>query len=198
MDKIILEEFELKKPFQLNNTPVPLMLLEQDLDIVNRVIYITSIDLLTASFVEQRAHCIYNMSGDHNTPITLAIESYGGDVYGMFGVINVIESLPTKVNTLCRGTAQSAAAAILMCGTGTRTMSKSSFIMIHQLSSWLGGQAEEIAIEAKHIKDLMALVYKLLTERSSKPVEFWKKQTRGNLYIPAQKCLEYGLIDVIK
>ena len=54
--------------------------------------------------------------------INLVISSYGGDVYAMLGTIDYFNSLPVKVNTHCIGACMSAAAVILACGTGKRTM----------------------------------------------------------------------------
>ena len=62
----------------------------------------------------------YNKDKD----INLVISSYGGDVYAMLGTIDYFNSLPVKVNTHCLGACMSAAAVILACGTGKRTMSE--------------------------------------------------------------------------
>ena len=51
-----------------------------------------------------------NYKGDIKAPINLMINSPGGDIYEMFGIIDYIESLDVKVNTICRGRAFSAAA----------------------------------------------------------------------------------------
>lgn len=194
----VIEEVEIGKRHKFQTDfPLALMQLDQELDVKNRLIYLTNIDLYAPAFVRQRADTIYQVSNDHTTPITVVISSYGGEAYGMFGVIDTINHLPTKVNTIGVGTVQSAATTILICGTGTRTLTKNTFVMIHQISTWLGGQMDDIEKETKHTKELQGMLYSLLTEKSNKPVEFWKKQTKTNLYLPASKCLEYGLIDEI-
>ena len=76
---------------------------------------------------------------DKTAPVNLMINSPGGDIYEMFGIIDYLETLDVKVNTICRGRAFSAAAIILTCGTGTRMMSKRSKVLFHQSSSFLGG-----------------------------------------------------------
>ena len=65
-----------------------------------------------------------NRAEDDDSPINLVINSSGGDVYEMLGIIDYIETLDVKVNTICRGRAMSSAAVILACGTGTRLCSR--------------------------------------------------------------------------
>ena len=72
---------------------------------------------------------------DKTAPINLMINSPGGDIYEMFGIIDYIESLDVKVNTICRGRAMSAAALVLASGTGQRVASKRTTIMLHEGSS---------------------------------------------------------------
>jgi ATP-dependent Clp protease protease subunit len=196
--EVIIEEFSVTKPPRVpDNAPVPIIQLEQELDIKNRLIYLTNIDIYTPSFIRQRADTIFQMSNDNTTPITIVISSYGGEVYGMFGVIDVINRLPVKVNTLGVGTVQSAATTILASGTGKRTLTKNTFVMIHQISTWLGGQTDDIANEMKHTKELQGMLYAILGEKSKQPAKFWEKTTKKNLYLPAAKCLEFGLVDEV-
>lgn len=177
---------------------LPVLQIEQEIDIKNRIIYLTDIDLLASSFIKQRAETIYELSKDDKTDLNLVISSYGGDAYGMFGVIDVMQGLPTKVNTVGVGTVQSAATVILGCGTGTRAVTKNTFIMIHQISTWLErGQTDSLANEIKHTKELQVLLYKVMGETTRKPSKFWESQTKKNLYLTAEKCLEYGLVDSI-
>ena len=179
------------------DSPIAFIQLDQELDIKSRKIFLSNIDIYSPAFIQQRAEVIYELSHDKTSPITVSISSYGGEVYGMFGVVDVINHLPTPVNTIGVGTVQSAATTILACGTGKRTLTKNTFVMIHQISTWFGGQTEDISVEAKHTKDLQELLYQTLGQRSSKDTKFWRSNCKRNLYLPAGKCLEYGLIDEI-
>ena len=96
-------------------------------------------------------HREYNKRKDD---INLMINSPGGDVHEMFGIIDYIESLNVKVNTICRGRAFSAAAIILAGGTGTRMMSKRSTVMVHQSSSFIGGKMSDITAYLDTVKIL--------------------------------------------
>ena len=129
--------------------------------------------------------------------INLMINSPGGDVHEMFGIIDYIESLDVKVNTICRGRAFSAAAIILTCGTGTRMMSKRSTVMFHQSSSFLGGKMSDITAYLDNVKSLEKIIYGMLAERTKKDAEWWKNKMRSDMFLTAEELLEIGVIDQI-
>ena len=132
---------------------------------------------------------------DKSAPVNLMINSPGGDVYEMFGIIDYIESLDVKVNTICRGRAMSAAAVILTCGTGSRMMSKRSTVMFHQSSSFMGGKMSDITAYLDNIKSLEVLIYNMLAEKTKKDAAWWKEKMRNDMFLTADELLEIGVID---
>jgi len=132
-----------------------------------------------------------------NAPINLMINSPGGDIYEMFGIIDYIETLDVKVNTICRGRAFSAAAVILTCGTGTRMMSKRSTVMFHQSSSFLGGKMSDITAYLDNVKSLEKTIYSMLAEKTKQDADWWKNKMRSDLFLTAEELLEIGVIDQI-
>ena len=134
---------------------------------------------------------------DKTVPVNLMINSPGGDVYEMFGIIDYIESLDVKVNTICRGRAMSAAAVILACGTGNRMMSKRSTVMFHQSSSFMGGKMSDITAYLDNIKSLEVLIYGMLAEKTKKDADWWRERMRNDMFLTAEELLEIGVIDQI-
>jgi len=134
---------------------------------------------------------------DKTAPINLMINSPGGDIYEMFGIIDYIESLDVKVNTICRGRAFSAAAIILVCGTGTRMMSKRSTVMFHQSSSFLGGKMSDITAYLDNVKSLEKVIYGMLSEKTKKDAEWWRNKMRSDLFLTSDELLEIGVVDQI-
>ena len=134
---------------------------------------------------------------DKTTPINLMINSPGGDIYEMFGIIDYIESLDVKVNTICRGRAFSAAAIILVCGTGSRMMSKRSTVMFHQSSSFLGGKMSDITAYLDNVKSLEKVIYGMLAEKTKKDADWWKDKMRNDMFLTSEELLEIGVIDQI-
>lgn len=132
-----------------------------------------------------------------NDPITILLNSDGGDVYEALGIIDYIKGLPVKVNIIARGRAMSAAALMLACTTGTRAASKMTSIMVHEISSANQGKASDIRANADHLEELEDLTFELLAKHSKMDLEFWRKSSRKDFFFSATKALEYGLIDTI-
>ena len=115
----------------------------------------------------------------------------------MLGIIDYIDSLSVKVNTICRGKALSAAAIILACGTGSRMMSKRSTVMFHQSSSFLSGKMSDITAYLDNIKVLENTVYDLLSSKTKQDADWWKSQMKTDLFLSPEKLVEYSVIDQI-
>jgi ATP-dependent Clp protease protease subunit len=134
---------------------------------------------------------------DKKAPVNLMINSPGGDVHEMLGIIDYIESLDVKVNTICRGRAFSAAAIILACGTGSRMMSKRSTVMFHQSSSFLGGKMSDISAYLDNVKNIEKTIYDILAEKTNKDQAWWKDNMKTDLYLTAEQLKEFNVIDEI-
>tara|TARA_B100000497_G_C7595606_1_gene358059 strand:+ start:283 stop:942 length:660 start_codon:yes stop_codon:yes gene_type:complete len=129
--------------------------------------------------------------------LNLIINSPGGDVSEMFGIIDFMELIDTKVNTICRGSAQSAGAIILACGTGQRAASKHSTIMFHQGSTFSQGKLSDVRAGLEYSKSVEAKIYKLLGEKTKKPAEWWEEKMKSDFYLTAEDALDLGVIDTI-
>ena len=139
----------------------------------------------------------YLLRSNPNKDINMNITSYGGDVYAMLGLVDYIRGLPVKVNTHCIGTCMSAASVLFACGTGTRTMSKNSTVMVHEGSAFEAGKTTDVMKGVDHLKDLQKNINEILGEVSNKDAAFWEKVQRNDTYLTAKLCLEYGIIDKI-
>ena len=129
--------------------------------------------------------------------INLVISSYGGDVYAMLGTIDYFKTLPVKVNTHCLGACMSAAAVILACGTGERTMTENSTVMVHEGSAFEAGKTSDVMKGVDHLKKLQSNINRILGEVTNKDQEFWEEVSRQDTYLTADECLEYGIVDEI-
>ena len=134
---------------------------------------------------------------DKQAPVNILIDSPGGDVYATLGIIDYIEQLDVKVNTLCRGKAFSAAAIILACGTGARMCSKRSTVMLHQTSSFLGGKISDISAFLENVKIMENTIYDILAEKTKKDAAFWRENMKSDMFLTSEQLLSYGLIDQI-
>lgn len=132
-----------------------------------------------------------------NDPINIIINSDGGDVYEALGMIDFIQSLDVKVNTICRGRAMSAAALLLCAGTGTRAASKNSTIMFHEISSGIYGKSSDMKANVQHTEKLEEILINIITANSKKDSTFWKDKILKDYYLSPEEALELGVIDTI-
>lgn len=146
-----------------------------------------------------RIRAILHMRKDENKndPINLIINSDGGSVYEALGIIDYIQSLDVKVNTICRGRAMSAAALILCAGTGIRAASQYSTIMFHEISSDIYGKSSDMKANVQHMEKLEEILLEILKSNSNKDKEYWKNVTIKDYYITPKDALDMGVIDAI-
>ena len=143
--------------------------------------------------------CRFDNFVQHNEgqDINLIISSYGGDVYSMLGIIDYFKTLPVKVNTHCYGACMSAAAVILSCGTGERTMTQNSTVMVHEGSAFEAGKTTDVLKGADHLKKLQSNINRILGEVTGKDQKFWEEVSKQDTYLTSEQCLEYGIVDEI-
>ena len=172
-------------------------------DVEDSVVYIAGEieDFGLYDFMVRCRAILRNRQEGDNSPINVIIDSVGGDVYEMFGIIDYIESLEKnsdiKVNTICRGKAFSAAAMILASGTGKRLASRRSTIMIHEGSSMLAGKTSDLKAAHNYNAHLEDMANAILGNKTTKDKKFWSEQTKTDLYLSAKDAQKLGVIDGI-
>jgi len=173
--------------------------LQEDVLIDKRIIFFdTMIDLSSISFLQQRIGLITDISGDNESPITIMICSYGGDAYALFALVDLIKSLPMKINIHGRGAIMSAGALILISATGIRSMSPNAVMMVHSVQSMADGSLEDVMRSVKQSTLLNDRMIQILAQASNKPSAFWRKETKSDKFLTADECKKLGLIDIIK
>ena len=139
----------------------------------------------------------YNDFNAHQEYIYLHINSYGGSVFAAFSTIDTIYNLKIPVVSIIEGAAASAGTLIsVVCD--YRMIYKTSFMLIHQLSSSTWGKMNELEDEMENLKNMM-----------QKIKDIYKKHTRiadkdlddilvHDLWWDSEKCLNTGLVDEVK
>ncbi len=202
INKILLKETTMNKSLfahASNRLSYLQSQLQEDVLIDKRIIYFdTMIDLSSISFLQQRIGLITDISGDNESPITIMICSYGGDAYALFAIVDLIKSVPMKINIHGRGAIMSAGAIILISATGIRSMSPSAVMMIHSVQSMVQGSIEEVQQSVNQSTLLNDRMIQLLAQATNQPPRFWKKETKSDRYLTAEECKKLGLIDIIQ
>lgn len=163
----------------------------------DRIVFLTGeIDDNTANIVI--AQLIYLEGKNPDKDIFFYINSPGGSVSAGMAIYDTMNYIKCDVSTICIGLAASMGAFLLSSGTkGKRFALPNSEIMIHQPLGGTQGQASDIEIQAKHIKNIKNKLNKILSENTGKDIKEIEKDTDRDNYMSADEAKKYGLIDEI-
>lgn len=137
---------------------------------------------------------------DPTAPILIYIDSFGGSAHGLLTMISAMESVPNQLITVSLGKAMSAGAVLLACG-DIRYASPHSSIMVHEMSTWIGGHIDDVNVEHENIIRLNEYIMQLLAKKCKikSGLAGLKKKLKGvrDLYLTAEEAVTFGLVDRI-
>lgn len=140
---------------------------------------------------------IYLDTLNDDSDIKLYINSPGGSVTAGMAIIDTIDSMKRKVQTVGIGSCASMAAMLLLCGTGERKSLKNTRIMLHSVSSGTGGTVIDQKIQLDESLFLQDVMMKKISERSKLSLDEVIKMTERDKYLSAKEAKKLGLIDTI-
>ena len=129
--------------------------------------------------------------------IHVHICSEGGDLFAGISAMNIIEKSRVKVVTIAQGVCCSAATFLLLGG-HERRIGKNAHVLIHQITTngfW--GKYEELKDEMKSCDKFMDMVIKTYKEKTTIPQKQFKKIMKRYMYLDAQECIKYTVVDSI-
>lgn len=138
---------------------------------------------------------------DKDIPLTLMINSPGGNAYDGFALIDTMDTSRLQIRTVGIGMIASMGAMIFTAGSpGKRMMTHNSFMMLHQHSGYNEGKYHEFVAYREHEDDLHKRFVQHLLKRS----KLKEKQIRdiflgkSDKWIEPKEALRLGLCDVVK
>ncbi|KAK4448214.1 Clp protease-domain-containing protein [Podospora aff. communis PSN243] len=159
-------------------------------------------DTVSAAIVAQ---LLWLESDNPEKPITMYINSPGGEVSSGLAIYDTMTYIQSPVSTVCVGAAASMAAILLLGGeAGKRFALPHSTIMVHQPLGGTRGQASDILIYATQIQRLRERINKLAQEHLNKSFGYEKYDISAindmmerDKYLTAEEAKEYGIVDEI-
>jgi ATP-dependent Clp protease protease subunit len=176
------------------------ILRKEQSDRLRDIYLIGDIEKDTARGVIER---LRELANDANRPITLYINSAGGNVTDGLAIHDAIREVVARgieVTIVVQGMAYSMGSVVLQAASPGRRLSyPHSWIMIHEPAKWAGWQSTSAAAQhLDRLKQMQAQIYQILATRSGKPLQKIIRDTkRTDFYLDSAKALEYGLIDGI-
>ena len=130
------------------------------------------------------------------TPIWLHVQSGGGDLFAGFSAADQLQTIATPVYSIVEGYCASAATLISMA-CKRRFIQPNAFVLIHQLSSCMGGKYEEFRDEMRVLDMAMRRMVMFYAARSRLTPRQAYMLLRHDSWFGAQDCLRIGLVDEI-
>ena len=143
------------------------------------------------------------LANDSRKPITIYMNTAGGNVTDGLAIHDAVRYLVTQgvqITVIVQGMAYSMGSVVLQAASpGRRLAFPHSWIMIHEPAKWAGWQSTTAAAQhLDRLKQMQSQIYRILAERSGKPLRQIIKDTkRTDFYLDAAKAKEYGLIDEV-
>ncbi len=161
----------------------------------DRIIFIgTPIDDGVANVVI--AQMLFLQMEDPKKDIQIYINSPGGVVTAGMAIYDTMNFLQCDFVTYCLGMAASMSTVLLSAGTkGKRFALPNSRVMIHQPSGGAGGQATDIAIQAKEIIRWRKTLNETIAKHTGKTAEQLEKDSDRDYYMSAEEAKAYGIVD---
>lgn len=159
-------------------------------------------DTVSAAIVAQ---LLWLESDAPDKPITMYINSPGGQVSSGLAIYDTMTYIQSPVSTVCVGGAASMAAILLLGGEpGKRYALKHSSIMVHQPLGGTQGQASDIMIYAAQIQRVREQINEIVRSHLNKAAGYERygiamvnDMMERDKYLLAEEAKEAGIVDEI-
>lgn len=173
-------------------TAVPDMALSEKLLKTRSIMISGEINKDSADAFAQR---ILVLDAENTDPITVYINSPGGDVNSGFAIYDMIKFVASPVTVVGMGLVASAAALIYLAVPVERRVSlPNSTYLIHQPLSQLKGTAIDVDIYAQKIEVLRKKLDKIIADATENSVEKVSLDTERDHWLSAEEARNYGIV----
>jgi ATP-dependent protease ClpP protease subunit len=134
------------------------------------------------------------MERESHDPVTIKINSPGGELYEAFAIAGRIKESSCIILTEGFGKVMSAATIILMAGEDI-SISRYCTTMFHELGYGVSGQHENNKDYIKQAEKELKFIAKYYADHSNKESSFWLRKIRKKEYYPTvQELEEFGVV----
>lgn len=135
------------------------------------------------------------LAQDSDAPITVLISSPGGHVESGDAIHDMIRFVRAPVTTVGTGWVASAGAHIFLAPPKERRLClPNTRFMIHQPAGGAGGQASDIAIQAKEILKTRERIARTIATQTGKQLESVLADMERDFWMSAEEAMAYGIV----
>jgi ATP-dependent protease ClpP protease subunit len=163
-----------------------------DVDRENALDFVEKFKKLEIDLLKKKAELV-----GYEPSIRIHIMSDGGDIFAGMTLMNTIETSRVKVITIAQGSCCSAATFMLLGG-AERKMGRNAYVLIHQISTEMWGNFQELKHELKSTDKFMKMLKKMYLEKTQIPEKMLKKLMKKDIYLNPRDCLKYGIVHALE
>ena len=147
------------------------------------------------SLAQSTCRRLLALSEESDAPITVLISSPGGHVESGDAIHDMIRFVRAPVTTVGTGWVASAGAHIFLSPPKERRVClPNTRFMIHQPAGGAGGQATDIAIQAKEIIKTRERIARVIAKQTGKTYEAVLADMERDFWMSAQEAVAYGIV----
>jgi ATP-dependent Clp protease protease subunit len=142
-------------------------------------------------------HLLVLEAEDPEKPVTLIVNSPGGDVHSGFAVFDTIRFVRPRVRVICAGLTASIATVLLLAARKEdRLALPNARLLLHQpmFHSEVFGPASDLEITATEILKTKKRINTLISEETGQPLDKVERDTERDFWLSAEEALAYGLV----
>jgi ATP-dependent Clp protease protease subunit len=138
------------------------------------------------------------LSAASNEPINILLSSPGGHVESGDVIHDIVKFISAPVNMIGTGWVASAGTHIFLgVPKERRVCLENTRFLIHQPSGGMGGQATDIAIQAKEIVRMRERIAQVIARETGQPLEKVLVDIDRDFWMSAEEAIAYGLVSRI-
>ncbi|MFY4731149.1 ATP-dependent Clp protease proteolytic subunit [Nitrospira sp. BLG_2] len=136
--------------------------------------------------------------------IPIVVDSYGGQVYSLLGMISEIQNCLLPVATIVESKAMSAGAILFGLGNdGLRFMTPHATLMLHEVSSFQFGKVEDLKADVDETDRLNTYIFDLLDKSCGQSKNYFldlihEEHGHADWYMTAKEAKKHNLCNQIR
>jgi ATP-dependent Clp protease protease subunit len=135
------------------------------------------------------------LSEESDAPVTVLISSPGGHVESGDAIHDMIRFVRTPITTVGTGWVASAGVHVFLAAPKERRVClPNTRFMIHQPAGGAGGQATDIAIQAKEILRTRERIARVVATQTGKPLATVTSDMERDYWMNADEAVKYGIV----
>lgn len=133
-----------------------------------------------------------------SSDVNLFINSNGGYVKDLDAILDVMNTMESKVNTICLGIGASCGAFLLAMGTGSRFIGKNSRTMVHKPIGGAFGDVDSLEEGAGAVRELSNRIMDSLSMKTGQDrASLEKLLYKRDVYLSSDESVAFGLVDAV-